>query len=178
MVIDEQQLIAECKQGKSLAQKKIYDLYAPMMMGVCVRYINNKEAARDVLQDGFIKLFTKINTYTGEGSFAAWARRVFITTALESLREHHALKFSVSIDDYKESFENNDESIIDKILEKDLISCIATLPEGYRAVFNLYAIEGYSHAEIATMLHITESTSRSQFLRARKVLQEKIQSIL
>ena len=171
--ISEQTLIEDCKRNKASAQKQIYDLYAPQMLGVCVRYVSDRETARDVLQEGFIKLFTKIDSYAG-GSFYAWMRRIFVTTALETLRQQNVLRFAANIDDYNEAFEDGNASVIDKISEKDLMNCITELPEGYRTVFNLYAIEGYSHAEIATMLKIEESTSRSQFSKARKLLREKI----
>ena len=175
---DEEELIAGCKDGKARAQKEIFELYASVMLSVCVRYVNDRETARDILQEGFIKLYTKIDTYSGIGSFAGWVRRIFVTTALEYLREHDALKQSVSIDDYSNFIVDNDTSTLDKISADDLLGCIARLPDGYRTVFNLYAIEGYSHTEIADMLGISESTSRSQFMRARKILQKNVQSFI
>lgn len=175
---DEQQLIAGCKNGKSWAQKKVYELHAPAMMSVCVRYVNNRETARDLLQDGFIKLFTKVDSYSGIGSFAGWIRRIFVTTALEYLRQNDALKQTESFEEYGNSIENNDISVLDKISADDLITCISDLSDGYRTVFNLYAIEGYSHAEIAEMLNISESTSRSQFMRARRILQQNVQLLI
>jgi RNA polymerase sigma-70 factor (ECF subfamily) len=178
-LIDEQKLIEDCKRNKASAQKRLYDLYSPRMFGVCVRYISDRDAALDILQEGFIKLFTKINSYTeyAEGSFYGWARRIFINTALEMLRQQDVLRFSTNIDDFNEAFEDNNASAIDKISEKDLLYYISELPEGYRTVFNLYVIEGYSHAEIGTILNIEESTSRSQFSKARKLLREKIEKI-
>ena len=172
----EQTLIEDCKRNRASAQRRLYDLYAPRMLGVCVRYVGNKDTACDVLQEGFIKLFSKIDSYT-EGSFYAWARRIFINTALEMLRQQDVLRFATNIDDFNEVFEDNNASAIDKISEKDLMNCITELPEGYRTVFNLYAIEGYSHAEIGNMLKIEESTSRSQFSKARKSLRTKIEKI-
>jgi len=175
---DEGQLIAGCKDGKPWAQKEIFEQYASVMLSVCVRYVSDRETARDILQDGFIKLFTKIDSYTGAGSFAGWVRRIFVTTALEYLRQKDALKQSSSIEEYSNLIVDNDLSILDKISADDLMNCIAKLPDGYRTVFNLYAIEGYSHIEIAGMLEINESTSRSQFMRARKILQKNVQSII
>jgi len=172
--VNEQTLIAGCRHNKASAQKQIYELYAPRMLGVCVRYVGNAETARDVLQEGFIKLFAKIGTYAG-GSFYAWTRRIFVNTALETLRRQNVLRFAQNIDDYNEVFEDADPSIADKISANDLMNHVAALPEGYRTVFNLYAIEGYSHAEIGAMLKIGESTSRSQFSKARKLLREKIE---
>jgi RNA polymerase sigma-70 factor (ECF subfamily) len=171
---DEQQLIAGCIEGKSWAQRAIYDRFAATMMSVCVRYVTDRQTAQDVLQDGFIKLFNKIDTYSGTGAFGGWVRRIFVTTALEHLRRNDALKQSASIDDIENFIENYDETAIQKMSVDDIMECIASLADGYRTVFNLYAIEGYNHAEIAEMLGITEATSRSQFMRARKILQQKI----
>lgn len=176
--MEEQQLIAGCMRGESWARKKLYELHAPAMMSVCMRYINNRDTAKDVLQDGFIKVFTKINTYSGFGSFNGWMRRVFVTTALEYLRRNDILRASSNIDVYDDAIENVEISVIDQLSADELLACIAKLPNGYRTVFNLYAIEGYSHSEIANILNISESTSRSQFIRARKVLQKNVESLI
>ena len=176
--MDEQLLIEECKQGNSWACKKLYELYAPTMMSVCVRYINDRDVARDVLQDGFIKVFTKINTYSNKGAFAGWMRRVFVTTALEYLRTNRNLKQNVDILEVEQITDDMDFSALDKLSADELLACIATLPDGYRAVFNLFAIEGYSHCDIADMLNIKEVTSRSQFLRAKKALQKSVLTLI
>lgn len=171
---EELQIIAAAKNGEAKAHKKIYDRYASSMMSVCYRYVNDTETAKDLLQDGFIKLFTKIDTYSGIGSFSGWVRRIFVTTSLEYLRQKDALKFSAAIDDYEHSLPEVEHSVMEKISADDLLKLIAALAEGYRTVFNLYAIEGYSHAEIATILGITEVTSRTQFMRARVILQKAV----
>lgn len=171
---DEQKLITGCIEGKSWAQRAIYDRFAATMMSVCVRYVTDRETARDILQDGFIKLFNKIDTYSGTGAFGGWVRRIFVTTALEHLRRNDALKQSANIDDIENFIEDYDETTIQKMSADDIMNCIASLAEGYRTIFNLYAIEGYNHAEIAELLGISEATSRSQFMRARKILQQKI----
>jgi len=176
-VIDEKQLIDACVQGKAWAQKKIYEQYSSVMMGICVRYVTDKETARDLLQDGFIKVFTKIGMYNSTGSFEGWMRRVFVTTALEYLRQNNALKQSSSIDEYQHTIQDADATILEKISANDLLDCISKLPHGYRTVFNLYVIEGYSHLEIGELLNISENTSRSQFMRARKLLQKAVQSL-
>ncbi|MDR0371424.1 MAG: RNA polymerase sigma factor [Prevotellaceae bacterium] len=175
--MDEQKLIADCKHGNAKAQRKLYDLYAPVMMGVSMRYVKDYDDACDVLQDGFVKLFTKIDSYLGIGSFEGWARRIFVTTALEFLRERHALKFALNIDDLNDSTGGFNNTIIEEIAADELMNVILGLPDGYRTVFNLFAIEGFSHAEIAKALEISEGTSRSQFARARKLLQKKLQDI-
>lgn len=174
VITDEQQLIRGCIEGKSWAQRAIYETYAASMLSVCVRYVTDRETARDLLQEGFIKLFTKIHSYTGAGAFGGWVRRIFVTTSLEYLRQNNALKQSVNIDEHGYFIENMEETVFQKLSADDLMECIAGLADGYRTIFNLYAIEGYSHAEIAEMLGINEATSRSQYMRARKILQENI----
>ena len=171
---EEQLLIAGCKHNKMWARKNLYERYAPTMMGVCIRYTGDRETARDVLQEGFIKLFTKIDTYSGTGSFEGWIRRVFITTALEYLQKVRSNRF---FDEYDEKIEDRGTSALEKLSADELLACIAELPHGFRTIFNLYAVEGYSHSEIAKILKIKESTSRSQFARARQLLQKNIQSI-
>ena len=175
---DETKLITGCKKGETWAQKQVYELYASAMFSVCVRYVTDREIARDLVQDGFVKVFTKADLYSGTGSFAGWIRRVFVTTALEYLRQNNSLKQSVRIEDFENTIENNDASILDKISADDLFECVSKLPDGYRTVFNLYAIEGYSHAEIADLLSINEGTSRSQFMRARTILQNDVKKML
>lgn len=174
---EEQQLIDGCKNCEPWAQKKMYELHASTMMSVCVRYVSDKEDAKDLLQDGFIKVFTKIDTYTAVGCFEGWMRRIFVTTALEYLRRNDALKQSANIDEYEDFIEYENVTIMEKISADDLMACIAGLSDGYRTVFNMYAIEGYSHQEIAKALNISENTSRSQFMRARKILQKNVQQL-
>lgn len=176
--MDEQLLIAGCKRGEASARRELYELYAPAMLSVCARYVNDRETARDLLQDGFIKIFMKIDTYQASGPFGAWVRRIFVTTALEYLRKCDALRSGARIDEFDEQVEDKDASVLDRLSADDLLECISRLPNGYRTVFNLYAIEGYSHREIADMLHIQEASSRSQFIRARKVLQDNVQSLI
>lgn len=175
--MDEQLLIAGCKRGESRARKELYEVYAPLMLSVCMRYVNDRETARDLLQDGFIKVYTKIRDYRGTGAFGGWIRRVFVTTALEYLRATDALKLSVSLDEPESLMPYVDETAMDKLSMDELMACIARLPQGYRTVFNLYAIEGYSHKEIAEMLGISEITSRTQFIRARNTLQKSVLSL-
>ena len=170
----EQLLIAGCKHNEMWARKKLYEQYAPAMMGVCIRYTGDRETARDILQEGFIKVFTKIDSYLGTGSFEGWMRRIFVTTALEYLRKDWSNRF---FDEYDEKIESSGTSALEKISADELLACIAKLPHGFRTIFNLYAIEGYSHSEIAEILKIKEGTSRSQFARARQLLQKNIQSM-
>jgi RNA polymerase sigma-70 factor (ECF subfamily) len=177
-MLDQQQLITGCKRNDMRARKQLYERYAPAMLGICVRYVNERETARDILQEGFIKVFTKIDSYSGAGSFEGWMRKIFITSALEYLRATKTFRTnSVNLDDYDESIGNFEESIVEKISAEEILRCVNELPVGFKTVFNLYAIEGYSHAEIAQMLNIKESSSRSQLARARQMLQTKIQEL-
>lgn len=169
----DEQLIKECIKKDIRAQKQLYEKYAPLMMSVCLRYVRDKEIAQNLLQDGFIKLFDKIHTYSGTGSFVGWMRKVFVNTALEYLRHNDVFKYSMDVD-AAFNVESEEESPIDKISADELMRCIAELPSGFRTVFNMFAIEGYSHAEIAERLGIQEGSSRSQYARARTLLQQKI----
>ncbi|MDR3133666.1 MAG: sigma-70 family RNA polymerase sigma factor [Prevotellaceae bacterium] len=128
-----------------------------------------------MLHDGFIRVFNKIKTYRGEGSFEGWMRKLFVNTALEYLRKKNVLK---RYEEYPVSVPAADYSVFEKISADELLGKIAALPAGYRAVFNLYAIEGYSHQEIAALLHISESASRSQYTRARSYLQKMIKETM
>ena len=172
----ELKLIDSCIKGDRAAQKAMYDRLAPRMFSVCMRYIGDKVAAEDILQDGFVTLFTHLKEYKGDGSFEGWARRIFATTALMSLRKKDALKMSDDLEAAK-GLRTEAASQTQNIGYKELIKLIMTLPPGFRTVFNMYAIEGYSHKEIGEMLGISETTSRTQLSRARIWLQNKIKEI-
>ncbi len=167
-------LLDSCIRGERKAQKVLYDRLASRMFPVCIRYVGDRTLAEDVLQDGFITLFTKLKDYKGDGSFEGWARRIFVTTALMSLRKKDALKMSEDLDAVK-GMKAESTSQIQNLGYKELMELVMSLPPGFRTVFNMYAIEGYSHKEIAETLGITETTSRTQFSRARIWLQNKIQ---
>ena len=145
------------------------------MFPLCIRYIGDRIQAEDVLQDGFITLFTKLESYKGDGSFEGWARRIFVTTALMSLRKKDALKMSDDLESAR-GLRTDMSSQTEDIGYKELMQLVMSLPDGFRAVFNMYAIEGYSHKEIAQILGISEVTSRTQFSRARAWLQAKIKN--
>lgn len=167
-------LLDSCIKGEREAQRVLYDRLASRMFPVCIRYIGDRTLAEDVLQEGFITLFTKLKDYKGDGSFEGWARRIFVTTALMSLRKKDALKMSEELDVVR-GMKAETTSQIQNIGYKELMELVMSLPPGFRTVFNMYAIEGYSHKEIAETLGITETTSRTQFSRARVWLQNKIQ---
>ena len=166
-------LIESCIKGDRAAQKALYDRLAPRMFPLCIRYVGDRALAEDILQDGFVTLFTRLDSYKGEGSFEGWARRIFVTTALMSLRKKDALKMSEDLEAAR-SLRAETTSQTQNIGYKELMKLIMTLPPGFRTVFNMYAIEGYSHKEISEMLGITETTSRTQLSRARIWLQNKI----
>ena len=169
-------LIASCVKGDRAAQKVLYDRLAPRMFPVCIRYVGDRELAADILQDGFVTLFTRLDTYKGEGSFEGWARKIFVTTALMELRRKDALKMSEDLDAVR-GMKSETSSQLQNIGYKDLMKLITQLPPGFRTVFNMFAIEGYTHKEIAEELGITETTSRTQLSRARIWLQNKLNEI-
>ncbi len=172
--MEEQSLINGCIKGESWAQKQLYEKYAPAMMSVCLRYVREKESARDLTHDGFVTLFTKIHTYSNTGSFPAWVRKIFVNTALDFLRQNDVLRFSTDVEEVHHLQDVN-VTVFEELSTNELLECITSLSDGYRTIFNMYAIEGYSHAEIAKTLHIQESTSRSQYLRARQLLQKMVE---
>lgn len=174
--MNEQQLIEGCRKGNRLAQKELYDTYSRKMMGVCLRYANDRETARDLLQDGFVKIYTSIDSYTGSGSFEGWMRKIFVNCALEYLRKSDVLREAVDLDNTAE-LTNPDSSVVSTMSANELMELICELPTGFRTVFNLFAIEGFSHKEIGELLNITESTSRSQYTRAKQLLQRKINAL-
>lgn len=174
----EKQLIEGCKNGERLAQKELYETYSRKMMGVCLRYVSDRETARDLLQDGFVKVFTsmEMDSYSGLGSFEGWMRKIFVNCALEYLRRSDVLREAADLDNTAELV-HPDSSVISDMSASELMKLVQELPAGFRAVFNLFAIEGYSHKEISEMMNITESTSRSQFTRAKQLLQRKINEL-
>jgi RNA polymerase sigma-70 factor (ECF subfamily) len=173
--MDEKQLIKGCVEGDRKMQKILYEKYSRKMMGVCLRYVKDPEDARDLMQEGFIKLFTNISAYAGSGSFEGWIRKIFVNCALERLRHRDILKDACDIEDSHYA-EIPDDTFISEISSDELMTYVKSLPNGFRTVFNMFAVEGYSHKEIGEKLHITESTSRSQYARARKLLQKMIRN--
>ncbi len=166
-------LVKGCKKKDTKAQKQLYDKYSSKMMGVCLRYSDNVEEAEDVLQNGFIKVFESINKFRGEGSLEGWIRKIMVNSALDNIRRKKARKTNLQLEEveYKYAIE---DTITGKLDSKVLLKMINTLPVGFRTVFNLYAIEGYTHKEIAQQLGISENTSKSQYSRARLHLQKMI----
>lgn len=166
-------LVKECLKNSRLAQKELYGKLAPRMYSLCMRYVGNRETAKDILHDGFVVLFSKLETYKGEGSFEGWARRIFINTALMHLRKSDVLKYSEEIGEAAADITVS-PSVIEKMEAERLMKLVCRMPVGFRTIFNMYAIEGYTHSEIAKELNITEGGSRSQLSRARIWLQERL----
>lgn len=174
--MNESQLIEGCRKGSRFAQKELYEKYSRRMMGVCLRYVSDREVARDLLQDGFVKVFSSIDSYSGLGSFEGWMRKIFVNCAIEHLRKADVLRGSTDLDHSAELMESG-SSVISDLSAKELLEMVQKLPEGFRFVFNMFVIEGYSHKEIGEMLHITESSSRSQLTRARQMLRKMIEKM-
>lgn len=169
----EAEWIEGAKDGDRRSQKAIYDLLSRKMYAVCLRYMGDQESAEDILQDGFVTLFSKLDTYSGDGSFEGWARKIFVNTALMSLRKKDVLKNSEDVEAAWD-ISSEDPGAIQNIGCTELLQLVSELPPGFRTVFNMYVVEGYSHKEIAEALGISETTSRSQLQRARTLLQSKI----
>ena len=165
-------LVKACLKGDSEAQRALYDSLSPKMFPVCLRYMSSREEAEDVLQEGFVTLFSKLDSYSGAGSFEGWARKIFVNTALMQLRKNDVLKESEDLEGAWD-ISSQDPTVIQNIGYQELLEIIESLPPGFRTVFNMY-IEGYSHKEIGEALGISENTSRSQLQRARMILQKKI----
>ena len=165
----ERELIEGCINNKQDAQKRLFNLFAGKMMSVCLRYANNQVLAQDILQEGFIRVFKSIHQFRFEGSFEGWLRRVFVTVAIRQVSKH---KTFITDGDITSKPENSiDPEVLSKISADEIHVLIRSLPDGYRTIFNLHVIEGYSHEEIAVMLGIQPTTSRGQLLKARKYLQ-------
>jgi len=165
-------IIKGCQAGESGAQKALYELFKTKMYGICLRYAGNYSDAQDVLQDGFLKVFEKIHQFEFKGAFEGWIRRIMVNTAIEKYRtQYQVINISDSI---KEISQYGVDEITSNLTADELLRFIQELSPKYRVVFNLYAIEGYSHKEVAEILNISEGTSKSNLSRARNILQEKV----
>ncbi len=191
---DEKKLINRCKNGDYDAQKILFEKYSRVMMGICMRYVKDKYAAEDIMQDGFIVIYTKIGQYKGLGSFEGWMKRIMINLSLKYLKNKSKNYFyeigeieqtSNLLNSKREEEQNvnidfgNIKSVIlnTEISQHEIFDAVAELPDGFRTVFNLYSIEGYKHKEIAKELGISINTSKTQLLRARKQLQKKLYKV-
>lgn len=166
------QIIDLCLKGDRKAQEQLFSTYSGLMFSICRRYTNNIHEAEDILQEGFIRVFGYLKTFESSGSFDGWIKKIFINTALRSISKKSITHEQNGYEHLPE--ESMDPEVISRLSEEELLELISELPDGYKAVFNLYALEGYSHKEIADMLGTQESTSRSQLVKARRMLQEKL----
>jgi len=167
----EEAILLGCLKNNATAQRELYNRYSPKMLAVCYRFAHKRGDAEDMLQEGFIKVFSQIHTFENRGAFEGWVRRIVVHTCINILKKNK--KFNESVDIiHATGVQVREESVPSIIQAKQVVECIRMLPMGYRTVLNLYDVEGYSHREIAGMLDIEESTSRSQYTRARAMLEE------
>ena len=167
----EEAILSGCLQNDSGAQRELYTRYSPKMLSVCYRFAHNREDAEDMLQEGFIKVYSQVHTFQNKGAFEGWIRRIMVHTCINHLKKNK--KFNESVDIiHATGVQVREESVPSIVQAKQIVECIRLLPLGYRTVLNLYAIEGYSHKEISVMLDVEESTSRSQYTRAKQMLED------
>ncbi len=173
-MISEKKLIKACIHHDRKAQRELYERYAPALLGVSMRYTKNSQQAEDVLQDAFIKIFASLKQFEGKSSLKTWMERIVINTALSAYQKDRKHAFHEDVSTLDHALTDEEVSFEVSFTEEELLNVIRALPEGYQAVFNLYAIEGYKHREIAELLGIDTNTSKSQYSRARKLIQEKL----
>jgi RNA polymerase sigma-70 factor (ECF subfamily) len=167
----EEAILQGCLHNQPVAQRELYNRFSPKMLAVCYRFAHNREDAEDMLQEAFIKVFSQIHTFQNKGAFEGWIRRIIVHTCINHLKKNKRFNESVDIINAN-GIQVREESIPSIVQAKQIVECIRLLPIGYRTVLNLYAIEGYSHKEIAEMLDVEESTSRSQYTRAKQMLED------
>ena len=168
------QLLKDCLKLKPEAQRMLYEHFAPSMLGVCFRYTKSMSDAEEVLQEGFVKVFSRLSQFKGDGELGGWIRKIMVNTALTYLKTNQKYRYDLSYDETPLHLVSTENPIVD-LQTKELAELIRQLPTGFQTIFNLYAVEGYKHAEIASMLGINEGTSRSQYARARILLIELIE---
>jgi RNA polymerase sigma factor (sigma-70 family) len=166
---DSRQLIKACLKGDATAQKQLYDLFAPTMLAVCYRYTKSMDDAQDILQEGFIRVFQNLHQFREDGEFGGWVRRIIVNCALAFLKQNKRYQNDMALPEENLHPVSNDNPAVD-LNAKELANLVRQLPSGYQTIFNLHAVEGYSHVEIAAMMGISEGTSRSQYMRARNLL--------
>ncbi len=166
----EEQMLEGSIKNNAAAQEAFYDRFSSRMLAVCYRFAKNREDAEDMLQEGFIKIFSQLHQFRNEGALEGWIRRIVVHTCINVLKKNK--KFSETVDlVYANEFHTNTDYVPSLLQAKQIVECIRMLPVGYKTVLNLYAIEGYSHKEIGEILEIAESSSRSQYTRARAMLE-------
>ncbi len=175
-MLNDEEILRGCRAGDAEAQKELYDKYSPKLWPICLRYAKNVMSAEDIMQEGFIRIYRYINDYKGEGSFEGWLRRVMVNTAINYYKKNLQQKMEKDIDEVFD-ISIREADAISQMTTEEILAVVQTLPDGYRTIFNLFVIEGFSHKVIAETLGITENTSKSQLSRARVLLQHKINKI-
>lgn len=166
-------LVQGCKDGDPNSQRALFEQFYGMLLGICLRYATDRDEAKDILQEGYVKIFNNIKHFQFTGSFEGWMKRIMINTAIDQYRKNQNEPYWHDIDASQEL--GTAEEALQNLNQEDLLKVVQALPEGYRMVFNLYVIEGYNHQEIAEMLTINEGTSKSQLAKAKKMLQKKLE---
>ena len=173
----DEQLVDGCRKGDRIAQRELYEKYSRKLFGICLRYCDSREEAEEVLQEGLLKVYQKIDAFKAEGSLESWMKKIMINTALDTYRKNKSRALETEWQDHL----NVSTEALTELKAKDLLVIIHQLPKGFRTVFNLYAVEGFNHSEIGKMLGISEGTSKSQYSRARmqliKMLEKENQSV-
>ncbi len=175
-IVSDNDLVRGCIAGDRKIQQLLYSMYAARMFVVCKRYSDNSEDAQDILQDGFVKVFSNIQKFRGEGSLEGWMRRIFVNTGIEYFRKKGKISYVADI--YETNIEDTDWNVFDNMATQDILNIIHELSPGYKQVFNMYVIEGYSHKEISDILGISEGTSKSQLARAKVILKKIVETKL
>lgn len=172
--VTEKELINGVRKGNRQAQQALYEKYSPVLFGLCRRYVKSYEDAEDVMVEGFYKIMSKIDQYTGKGNFEGWMKRIMVNESLMHIRKRHNLNMTVEIADYDMP---KDPTIEQDLAAQDILDLLDKLPTGYRTVFNMYVIEGYKHREIAEILEISINTSKSQLILAKKRMKEMVEEL-
>ncbi len=176
-MMSDQQIIEGCARHERKAQKVLYEKYSRLLLGVCMRYAGDKAEAEDILQDSFLKIFLRIKDFSGTGSFAGWMRKVVVNTAITHYHLNLKYRYHVDIEEYVANESGSSGFDEDFFTADELFKVLSELPQGYRMIFNLYAVEGYKHKEIAEMMGIDTNTSKSQYSRAKAVLRDKLEQL-
>lgn len=175
---DEAKIIKKCKRNNARAQRELYEMYRVKWFMICLRYSRDRDEAEDMMQEGLISIFKQIKQYDPDkAGFPAWSNKVMVNAALQYLRKWKNIQFNQDIDDYEDKFHHEDD-VYSKIGARELTAMVQNLPDGYRTVFNLYVMEGYKHREIAEMLSISENTSKTQLLKAKNMLRDRLEKVL
>ncbi|MCQ2252254.1 MAG: RNA polymerase sigma factor [Bacteroidales bacterium] len=174
----EKELREKRREGNRNAQRELYRRYSPVLFGICLRYSPDRDTAQDILQDTFLKIFSSIGDYAGAGSFEGWMKRIAINTAITNYHQSLKHMHHEDVDDYAQSLQSGEPNLDQQEFTRDeLLGVVNSLPDGYRMVFNMFAVEGFKHREIAEMLGIDINTSKTQFMRARNLVIRKLNEL-